>query len=95
MAVTYASFIAERPEFSRTAEALIAAKIAEATLRVGAVWGERRDAGISLLTAHLLWSSPFGATTRLEGDRDPKEKSRYWGEFRTMARELGLRFAVT
>jgi hypothetical protein len=68
MAVTYASFIAARPEFVATPEAQITAAIADATrLCSAAHFRDDTDAAVSLYTAHLLALSPFGKTSR-KGD---------------------------
>lgn len=66
MAVTVESFMAGNPEFSKTPQGLIAAKLAEAVLEVDPViWGRLTDTGVTYLTAHKLALSPFGQNARL------------------------------
>ena len=93
--MTAAEFIANYPSFASTSDELITAKLGLAAQRVDPViWGSRYNAGLAALAAHLLWTDPFGTTTRLDGGGDAKT-SRYLEEFRAMVRELGIpRFMV-
>ena len=66
MTVSVASFLASFPEMEAAGEALISAKLEEATLMVGAeVWGRLLHTGIYLTCADLLASSPYGNNARL------------------------------
>lgn len=67
MTVTYASFIAEFPEFvDASSEALVTARLTAAALRTPEdVWGDLRDDGIKWLAADLISRSPQGRQLRL------------------------------
>ena len=78
------------PSFKTTSDELIIAKLGLAAQRVDPlVWGSRYNAGVAALAAHLLWTEPFGTTTRLDGGGE-STTSRYLEEFRAMVRELGV-----
>jgi len=71
MTITAESFFRDRPEFESAGEALVATTIALAALRVSAEqYGDAYDDALSLMTAHLLWDSPFGASMRRDGGDD-------------------------
>jgi hypothetical protein len=83
------------PEFDPTSESLVQAALDEAALSVDAtVYGGKYDAAHGALAAHLLWSGAFGTTTRLDGDKEPESKSRYWQEFVRIRREVAPRMLV-
>jgi hypothetical protein len=65
--VTYASFIAEFPEFDGAGyEAVVTARLVTAALQTPEdVWGNLRDDGIKWLTADLVARSPQGRELRL------------------------------
>ena len=68
MAVTYASFIAEYPEFSETGQTLVEAKIAQAVLETpSGTWGDWTDKGVMLRTAAALSIGPAGSNARIKG----------------------------
>lgn len=86
MAVTTTSFQLERPEFQPAGAELIAANIALALQRVSAdEFGDAYDQAVSLMTAHLLWSSPYGVAMRRDGGEDAE--SPYLTEFLALRRE--------
>jgi len=94
MAVTSASFVRDRPEFATASPQLITSTLAVASLRVSATeYGDAYDAALSLVTAHLLWESPFGASMRLDGGGEDNE-SRYLKELRLLRLERIPRMAV-
>lgn len=65
------------PEFDETTSELVAATLAEAALEISSeTYGAEWDAAHGLLTAHKLWSSPFGITLRMDGD-PPDGSSKY------------------
>ena len=67
MAVTAASFKIAFPEFDRVANALIEAKLAEATRELNAEqWADLFDDGVSYLAANLLSMAPQGQNARLQ-----------------------------
>lgn len=67
MPLTVQQFRARFPEFSRTPEDLVAAKLAEATRFVAsAAWRGRADDGIGNYAAHLIASNPYGESARLK-----------------------------
>lgn len=67
MTVTYASFVAEFPEFAEASyTAIVTARIASAALRTPEdVWGSLCDDGIKWLAADLISRSPQGRQLRL------------------------------
>lgn len=70
MAWTASTFKTAYPEFEALADALVEAKLAEATRRLDArVFGARADDAVGLQAAHLLALSPFGQHARLESDK--------------------------
>jgi len=71
------AFRTAHPEFNAASTELVQDKLDAAERRLSATaWGTRFDDAHGLLTAHLLWSSPFGASMRLEGGEQEKS-SRY------------------
>jgi hypothetical protein len=94
MALTAATFMQERPEFESAGTQLVVATMADAALRVSAAeFGAKYDDALSLMTAHLLWTSPFGCSMRLDGGGDDNT-SRYLTELRALTRENVPRMAV-
>ncbi len=94
MAITVASFLRDRPEFEAAGEALVKATLDQAALRISAgSWGTGYDSAHGLMTAHLLWTSPFGASMRLDGDGSAG-RSRYLEEFERLRLELIPRIMV-
>jgi len=65
-----AGFRASYPEFSMAQDALVSAKLSDATLRTSttAFSATEADIHIYLLTARLLALSPFGRDMRLSAD---------------------------
>ena len=83
------------PEFDATGEALVQAALDEAAQSVDTeVYRQKYDAAHAALAAHLLWTGAFGMTTRLDGDKEPESKSRYWQEFMRIRREVAPRMLV-
>ena len=73
---------------------LVKSALDQAAPRVDvAVWGNAYDVAHSLMTAHLLWSSPFGASMRLDGDT-AAGRSRYLEEFERLRLERVPRMLV-
>jgi len=88
MTVTPQNFVTAYPEFRETDYNLVVEKIASAELRVqAAVWGDQRDDGVKLLTAHLIAMSPDGERARLSAD---SSKTLYWDEFDRLRREVTI-----
>jgi len=86
MPLSFSTFRDRFDEFSQITDATIEAAIAEAELEVAGTedWGDRRDAAIGLQAAHKLWSSPHGATMRLES---PEEASPYLDDYNKLVRK--------
>lgn len=94
MALLTATFIRERPEFGSAGTQLVTSTIADARLRVSAAeYGDAYDDALSLMTAHLLWESPFGCSMRLDGGGADNE-SRYLKELRHLKLERVPRMGV-
>lgn len=77
MAMLLATFRTSYPEFAQEPDSYVQAKLDEA-LRNTAVtaFGTFADDAQGLKAAHLLWSSPFGATMRQDSGTE-LTKSRY------------------
>ncbi len=88
-----ARFILFFPEFAQTDQSFVAAKLGEATARMGGpdprVWGSYSldslppsltDIAQANLAADYLISSPFGTETRLDGDGGKSKYFRKWEE---------------
>lgn len=68
MALTAPQFLSDRPEFAGAGVELVAKAMRDARVELDAeAWGTAYDQALSLLTAHKLWSSPFGESMRLDG----------------------------
>jgi hypothetical protein len=68
MAFNAATFIRERPEFASAGAQLVTSTSLLAAKRVSAAeYGDAYDNALALMTAHLLWDSPFGASMRRDG----------------------------
>ncbi len=94
MTVTATSFMRDRKEFASAGPQLVTSTLAEAATRISAAeWGTAYDTAHSLMTAHLLWSSPFGSSMRLEGGSEAS-KSRYLEEFERLRLERIPRIMV-
>ena len=71
MAVTVEQIRAEFPEFVRTNEGLISAKLADARAMLNeTAFGETHDQAVKYMAAHLVALSPGGEFARL----DPNEQ---------------------
>jgi hypothetical protein len=91
--MNYATFTASYPEFRTASPELVEAKLQEAARRVSAsAFGSRYDDAVALMAADLLWSSPFGATLRLDGSGGPSE---YRRAFVRLREEVCPTFVVT
>lgn len=72
MAVTVQSFKQFFPEFRKTEDATIAAKLAGAQVQIATtLWGAKTDLGTLYLTAHMTSLSPAGQNAKLS----PKENA--------------------
>ena len=72
MAVSVEQLRSEFPEFAHTNEALLAAKLADATAMLNAhAFGDTHDHAVKYMAAHLVALSPNGEFARL----DPNEES--------------------
>jgi len=92
--VELADFRTNYPEFNSASDSLVTAKLADAALRVNSdAFGTSYDMAHGLMTAHLLWSSPFGASMRRDGGNDD-EDSRYRLEFGRLRLEVVPRVVV-
>lgn len=89
-----ATFRAQYPEFDATPDALVDAKLADATRRTDAdAFGEDADAAIGLYAAHLLEISPQGRPARKEGA--DKGEDLYYLEWKRLAQQrLGVPRAI-
>lgn len=93
--MTYADFTTAYPEFDTMSAELVEAKLSLARKRVSEeTYGDRHDEAVGLMAAHLLWTSPFGASTRLDGG-DKEASNRYWDEFVRLRREVCPTIIVT
>ena len=89
------AFRLRHPEFDSASDGLVDEALTAAALRVHEdTWGDRYDEAHGLQTAHLLWTSPFGAGMRAEGGGD-STKSRYIVEFARLRREVVSTIIVT
>lgn len=82
--IDYAAFIVASEEFDTAPPALVQAMLDEAALELTQAttdWGAMLNTAHRLLTAHKLWSSPFGATMRLDNGGEKEPTSRYWQQF--------------
>ena len=93
--MTSDQFYIRFPNYSTTSLELVEAALAEAGGGISAeIYGTRYDDAHGLRAAHILWVSPFGTTTRLDGDKDPETKSRYWELFTQIRKEVAPRMMV-
>jgi hypothetical protein len=93
--VTSAEFLRRFPEFDSAGPSLVVAKLTEASARLSgdAFVTPSLDLAQGYLAAHLLWSSPFGASMRLDGAGE-ELASPYWGEFERLRLERVPRVIV-
>lgn len=62
------------PEFDQASDRLVNGALAEAAGQTSAeAWGENYDTAHALLTADILWLSPFGASMRRVDDTKQNE----------------------
>lgn len=93
--MTRAEFVARYPEFSERSDEILDGALADAAAALSSeTFGSSYDRAQGLRAAHLLWTSQFGTTTRLDGDKDPETKSRYWQEYKRLEREVVPRAIV-
>lgn len=98
MTVTYASFVAEFPEFADVAyTAIVNARLATALRQTPAdVWGDLQDDGIKWLAADLVSRSPQGRQLRLvNSSGGGQDGSIYAGERRRLEGIVASGFRVT
>jgi hypothetical protein len=66
VAVSYAQFVEEFPEFANVGETVVQARLDMAALQVNAsAYGGKRDMAIKYLAADLIARSPYGEMARL------------------------------
>lgn len=89
-------FKAEYAEFRLLTDPVVQAKLDQAYRRVGESWGELRDDGAKLLTAHLLASSPLGepSSRSVKGEKDSGSRTSYLDEFQRIQDEIRVPGAV-
>lgn len=93
--MTLEQFRLSYKEFSQIEDSVIETKLGEAALRVSeCAFGNRYDFAHGLMTAHALWSSPFGATMRLDGGGEQKA-SPYLRDFARLRVEVIPSIIVT
>lgn len=81
---TLAEFRAAFPEFSRASDALVNAKLTDASGTMDVtVWGDRYDQGQLYLAAHLLALAPGGQSMRL---KTGEMTSVYWSRYKSLLR---------
>ena len=93
MAVTLAKFRNAYDEFRGTDDGTVLAKIRLAQFEVNdGVWGDRADAGVMLMTAHMIMMAPAGQNAKLV----PKDgKTLYLKMFDRTKRAVVAGFART
>ncbi len=93
MTVTLQKFRNAYSEFRKTDDGDVTAKIRLAEFEVNdAVWGDRADAGVMLMTAHMLMMAPAGQNAKLV----PKDgKTLYLKMFDRTKRAVTSGFART
>ena len=86
MAVTRTTLIADFPEFTGADSTMVTAKIAIATARVNSsVLGDQHDNAVTLLSCHLIATSPYNRDQRMSfGDADS-----YYAEYLELIRPAG------
>lgn len=85
--VTLPRFRNTFPEFRKTEDHEIEAKIAIAKLRVNAgVWGDKADAGVLYLSAHMVALAPAGQNAKLKPEN--AAKTVYLQEYRAIMRSV-------
>lgn len=91
MAVTVQSFKNTFSEFRKTDDAEVQAKLNLARLSVApSVWGDKADAGVLYLTAHLLALAPAGQNAKLKPEN--AGKTVYLQHFDRLKREVTFGF---
>ena len=93
--MTAAEFLRRFKEFEAAGPSLVTSALAEASARVdaGAFTTATREIACAYYAAHLLWSSPFGASMRLDGAGE-ELTSPYLGEFERLRLERVPRILV-
>lgn len=93
--MTSAEFLRRFPEFQSAGVQLVVEKLTEAAARLSAeaFTAPSLDVAQGYLAAHLLWSSPFGASMRLDGAGE-ELTSPYWAEFERLRMERVPRVMV-
>ena len=93
--MTSAEFVRRFPEFASAGASLVMAALTEASARVesGAFTTTTREIACGYYAAHLLWSSPFGSSMRLDGAGE-ELASPYLGEFERLRLERVPRILV-
>ena len=96
---TPAEFRAEYAEFRLLNDTVVQAKLDQAYRRIGESWGDLRDDGAKLLTAHLLASSPLGEpsgkSVKSSGDKGTAFQTSYLAELKRMEEQIpGVRVGI-
>lgn len=99
MAVTIASLRARRPEFVEVGDGVVQGAIDDAVTEVDErIFGEKTDQAVSLLAAHKLGLSSFGAPSRLDPklvQDSPHGTTTHGCEYDALVRQCGGGFYVT
>ncbi|HVJ26385.1 MAG TPA: DUF4054 domain-containing protein [Vicinamibacterales bacterium] len=91
--MTLSEFRARFPEFRTASDTLVESVLAEATARLDErIFGALTDAAVGYLAAHLLATSPFGESQRLEDD---KSESTYHKSYLAIRQQVVVRTFVT
>lgn len=90
--MTAAEFKVEFPEFSGAPDALVTAKLADATARLNPdVWGDRLSMGIKYMAARMLARAPNARAMKLV---DKDGNTIYDEEYRTLMLSVSSGFRV-
>ena len=88
-------FRAGFPEFNAVSPTMVQSHLDETALELAAAdWGNRFDTAHGLLTASRLWSSPFGATMRLDNEGNKRDDP-YLEQYENLVRKTFIGALVT
>lgn len=93
--MTAAEFLRRFPEFQSAGVQLVVSKLTEAAARLSGetFLAPSLDVAQGYLAAHLLWTSPFGASMRLDSAGE-ELTSTYWAEYERLRLERVPRVIV-
>ena len=95
MPLTTTTFKARFPEFSSADDALVAAKLAQATNSMDdVVWGDKFDDGQGQLAAHLLALSPQGQNAGLRMGAGANQRTVYQEQFERLEQLVGTSYRL-